>query len=491
MTVSDAETLRKYSRRVQIFHCYWDVHGVHASVLQALSFFFPDYLLPNLKRLDWWTRDPDAAAYIHLFLNPRITSVHLRLPNLNPVYASLVNSLPSLLPPNLCHFGLELDSDSDRVRISNLSACIGVWHHLRSLQISDTDLDGLRHISKLSSLRKLTLGPSIRQLNGINQENLGTITSPSPALRFLTIFGSPQTATRLFLLLRTAKLEKVVMESRLRESVSVPEWREFMESIGAFCDRTSLMCIRIIYPEMSLHDLTFPDIVAPLLQFSMLQDVEIQLPKPFGLSRHDTTKIKEAWPHISLLQFISYDVGFISHPANLSSLLLLASGCPNLRRLALFIDAWDPNDRADLFESLQKEPGLGACNPSLTILDVGVSLIAHKEFVATFLSEVFPNLKYIRSARPRNEPGNTLHHYRWQRIGRILLPMLRMTKKREHQRLAQSEGRIESIKVDEDDDDTIARLRSYWSREDSDLEAESDGYSVDDAFAYESSEESD
>jgi hypothetical protein len=95
-------------------------------------------------------------------------------------------------------------------------------------------------------------------------------------------------------------------------------------------------------------------------------------------------------------------------------------------------------------------------------LNVCYSPISHNEFVAIFLSEIFPNLAHIESANPVDfaiPTGRRIHHRRWQKIGKVLLPTLRMTKKRERQRLSPSGGN--SDQESPDDEEATSRLGAY------------------------------
>lgn len=257
-----------------------------------------------------------------------------------------------------------------------------------------------------------------------------------------------------------------------------------METVDKNVDHYSLRTIHIEFPGIVAFP-QFSDIFSPILGFAGLQKVKIHLMfNAFGLYDDDASKIAKSWPNITSLIFIPEDEdGTVC--SKLSSLVPLAKGCLKLRRLGLCINALNSSDRSSLLHRLQTAE-LDAPHSVLTCLDVGYSPISHKEFVATFLTRIFPNLVHIKSNRYDTEEV-LFYHRRWQRIGQVLLPLLRITARRERNHSMTTERGDELG----DGDNDFERLKFLWSREPNSFDEESDGGTTDEEYPDETEEESD
>jgi hypothetical protein len=129
----------------------------------------------------------------------------------------------------------------------------------------------------------------------------------------------------------------------------------------------------------------------PLLQFHNLEACNVELTSVIEhLSDTLLDTISLAWPRLTCLCFDTFDFTPGPSQCTLEGILLLAKRCPNLRSLAIPFMASVPI-------SWKGRPGEGTVNESMEELDVRRSPIVDPDMVASFLSDIFPNLVRIRS----------------------------------------------------------------------------------------------
>ncbi|KAJ3561739.1 hypothetical protein NP233_g10007 [Leucocoprinus birnbaumii] len=499
LSSADAATIQKYSQRVRVIEIDSEGYRVDEGVFHALGFFFPEYLLPNLKRL--WFYDspsrPPIFQYIRLFICPGLTSLRINLQGLDAQTGSLVNSLPSLITPSALrdfHLLFSLRKKAfGHAHLHCISSCIGTWHNLRNLRLTVADYDAILQASRLPHLRRLMVANLDKQ-QYIDQQEIELISKPFPALRRLTINISLDKGTRLLPLLRGCKLQELKIAQRGPTDNS--SLSDFLAGVGKYLKPDSFQTLWINAPINPPEGVSFGAMVAPFLQYSKLQSFKFKLAQLPPLTAQETLQIKTSWPNLRTLCIAAHD-GLACEGTNLSSLLPLASGLPRLRRLKMDLNAWCPLDRAELFDMYRRSRDFGVCNSPLKYLDVRWSKISHKEFVAAFLSEAFPNLLHIRSLYLGTDDGDERrNHRRWQTVGQVLLPLLRMTKRKEQLRLTHRDDAmdVEGDEEMEEDKDGADRLAPFWSGRmvDDDEDVSSDGNHTDeDGSDFSTDEESD
>ncbi|KAJ3556861.1 hypothetical protein NP233_g11881 [Leucocoprinus birnbaumii] len=480
LSSADAATIQKYSQRVRVIEIDSEGHRVDEGVFHALGFFFPEYLLPNLKRL--WFYDspsrPPIFQYIRLFICPGLTSLRINLQGLDAQTGSLVNSLPSLITPSALrdfHLLFSLRKKAfGHAHLHCISSCIGTWHNLRNLRLTVADYDAILQASRLPHLHRLMVANLDKQ-HYIDQQEIELIPKPFPALRCLTINISLDKGTRLLPLLRGCKLQELKIAQRGPTDNS--SLSDFLAGVGKYLKPDSLQTLWINAP------------INPPRR-SLVRSNGCTLPTIFK------APIKTSWPNLRTLCIAAHD-GLACEGTNLSSLLPFASGLPRLRRLKMDLNAWCPLDRVELFDMYRRSRDFGVCNSPLKYLDVRWSKISHKEFVAAFLSEAFPNLLHIRSLYLGTDDGDERrNHRRWQTVGQVLLPLLRMTKRKEQRRLTHRDDAmdVEGDEEMEEDKDGADRLAPFWSGRivDDDEDVSSDGNHTDeDGSDFSTDEESD
>ncbi|KAF9445524.1 hypothetical protein P691DRAFT_785108 [Macrolepiota fuliginosa MF-IS2] len=227
---------------------------------------------------------------------------------------------------------------------------------------------------------------------------------------------------------------------------------ELIETVARNCHTDSLRNFKLFYPISS--DVAFSTVLRPLLKFHELEHVDIGDFFATKLTNEEVAEIASSLPNIQSLSlpFRAKDIGppFLDwdHSLPTLSILLALAKCTKLRNLSLEIDASDEAVRHILWKKLDKER---IRNYSLRTLSVGWSPISHKEFVASFLSDVFPNLEDVDSSLAIGRDDERRYH-RWQYIGRVLLPMFGWMREREYERMGGSAGSYNDTMEDEGGD---------------------------------------
>ncbi|KAF9451450.1 hypothetical protein P691DRAFT_773118 [Macrolepiota fuliginosa MF-IS2] len=431
LKASDLHVLEKYTPRVRTLIVGSSGPIVPLWVYQALLLSSQHPLLPNLEVLEWRPSSDQVNyfPFVRSFMASGLKDLELVVNFKEYDQVSFLTIVPRLCPniTRLC-LGMTGYRDTLAVGVENFSDIFHDWHNLTTLVVTDLTLDGLVCVAAMSSLRSLEIQRAkclwksslsgdkdpTRLLNALESLN-----PPFPALQSLEITTRMPVAivTNLLALLRNAELIRLTVSV---DSITdtVDDLAKLFLVLAEHCDHGSLKKIifghsnpRVIFPFLVLQ---------PLLQFSALQYIDIELsPAAIGLtvSENQMLQMVSAWPDIRVLR-ITPDAGRnLNSPTTLLALLPIIK-CTKLRHLGLSLDATDAAARRVL-----RDPGRpkGQRNYTLRTLDVGIgSPISHKEFVAKFLSESFPNLDDIASD---GSPDSSTTR-RWRYVARVLLPLL-------------------------------------------------------------------
>jgi hypothetical protein len=168
--------------------------------------------------------------------------------------------------------------------------------------------------------------------------------------------------------------------------------------------------------EVSPHSLD-AHTLSPLLQCRNLERVTINI--SYGHAAIDNSLLKEialAWPCLRDISLHSCHNARLWHSkANLQGLSYLAQHCHSLQSVSLQFDVSLP--------ATTMYPDKGIRCESLTRLDVSYSHVSDPLAVATFLADVFPNLKLHHSYSIRT---------RTRRLGFSILLLARRAKSGVH-----------------------------------------------------------
>lgn len=387
------------------------------TVLQTLSRHKPAItLLPNVRYLAW--KDDDIFSYLHLFLSPSVT--HFTW-NVSPVahnednIAVLFDTLKNICPA-MEHLHLSLESRPLSAKVhAALSNLVSSLHGLRSLECASLSLTNaaLDHLAHLPTLREVSMDLDANY-------DMETLSSKHTFSQILSIDAGLADLAQLNTLINvTASSQMDTISARLRSSPPAPLLWETFESLHHHPSRNSIEKIFIEQTEERPpnHEDYFitANTLRPLLAFSQLTVVTINLNCPFDFDNSLLADMAGAWPQLVQLELITY-YERENVRISLGGLISLIAGCPKLRSLGVVLDA-----RITGFWN-GKRPGLGYTNSAMRSLTFGYSPIGNPTRVASFLSDVFPNVSFIDVLWDGEDenPARRSNFYRWKEAERLI-----------------------------------------------------------------------
>jgi hypothetical protein len=274
--------------------------------------------------------------------------------------------------------------------------------------------DAIRHLANLPNLREVSLFFSDEYAGGFSA--LGMSTTPFPSLRNLTIDGTTFLSGMEFIqgYLRLASLNSI--EVCAEKAPSAGEIFQLFSVLPSHIHTQSLTNICVRHPDFSTYSrigaaLEFRDF-EPLLSFANLQSMWIQIAA--SLERLSDTLLEAmsmAWPRIVGLHLDSFLVAATPSQCTFNGIQHLSKRCPKLTALSITLMASEQI-------SWLSRPREGAVQHKLRVLNVGRSPIHDPAVVASFLSDIFPDLQSIISWSDydRNVPEEVQYRERWRAV---------------------------------------------------------------------------
>jgi hypothetical protein len=364
----------------------------HDTYLDSMLEIIP-YISPNLRQfeLDADVESPSQPALAILsalpFKSPFIENLRI-----TGYTQSLVNEGPILpsFPCGLCHLSTFECPD------------IPVSH------------DAVRHLANLPNLCDISLYFSDKYARGLSRLEMPT--TPFPSLRSLDLAGTSFVSGIEFIqcCLRSALLDSV--DVCAKHAPSGGEIRQLFSALSSHIHPQSLTSIRVRHPDHSTNlgngaALEFGDF-EPLLSFINLNSIWILVPSsPERLSDSLLEAISMAWPQLANFHLDS--IGFMTRATQctLHGILLLAKRCPKLIGLTITF-------RASAQISWNGRPGGGTVHRRMSELNFGRSPIDKAGIVASFLSDVFPDVLSLDAwdDYDRSNPEEVRYWKRWQEV---------------------------------------------------------------------------
>ncbi|KAJ7190366.1 hypothetical protein GGX14DRAFT_605930 [Mycena pura] len=360
---SDWERVLVYAQHVKYLFAdpdFADLSHIFPSVSRWLS-----NMLPNLQGLDWMHQEHDFQ-YIDCFLPPQLTTIFI--PHTSHAALCLLSNLALRCPQlkDLTLFPRDA-SDLRPLAISAVSQCVRSLHSIETLIADIVDQPALEHLSRLSSIRYLSLGGVLPTFPALPRH-----AAPFSSLQKLYFCSEIESTTRFLEWCNKLPLVKFTAECaafstpdevhRLFSAASagishllLTEF-DFSDDYGSFDSSDS-----------ASHRIR-PQSLRSLFCFVNLKSVSVL--SAVGIDLDDTT----------LQSFF----GNTAPRATLQCLEAFPKYCPHLTKLCITFDATViPTSHADL--SLQ----------CLQVLDVEASPISTILPVAQFLTRIFPTLRAI------------------------------------------------------------------------------------------------
>lgn len=349
-------------------------------------------LLPHLTDVCWskWTE----YSYIHLFVSPSIQKCTFN------VTSSLDTSIPllqlSLLPPlvsacpHVTRLTLNGLSRSPWQEIDKGLSTLRRWSSLRFLELWNLPDASMLCVAKFPFLRELI----IKSPRETGEEHLPMHIKGFTKLEYIDIANSSiELPVELISCMSRTPLQTLRLEFG-RDPVAGELSNLFM-SMRRNISQFSLRNLRLDY------DLEKADLVegersisitleelSPLLTFTNLLDVSIELNYEFHLDKEDLRIITSSWPHLQHLKLASLRPSQYWPLISINDFTYFVGQCPSLEGLTIAFDA------SEACLGTEK-PGGGVCYEKIHTLGVLHSPIGDPGNVAAFLSDIFPNLRDI------------------------------------------------------------------------------------------------
>jgi hypothetical protein len=350
---------------------------VDIDVYRAISISCPSSpILPNLRDLTWTVDDDEIFQYIRLFLTPGLTHLHLFF----DWSTSRVSLLPPLkrLCPSITHLDLGCTADSDGI-VDVISNHIFQWEQLEVVEASDLNNQAITRLSTLPRLRKLRC-----QLHDHWQ---GTSRNLSfPTLQELSLIAvEAEDCLSFVACLDGAKLSHVSLHLG-------PEGNYDRHGLLLALQRhVSNSALKEVWLSDDYDDENVipGDILRPLLAFTNLTHLSFCPGSSFATDNSMINDISKACPRLQYLA-LGECSGSNGHTrVTLAGLIPLVQRCPNLHHLEIVFDASNPDYRSHQNQSQS------VSNDNIKEISVGDSRITEPSAVASFLSNIFPELHAI------------------------------------------------------------------------------------------------
>ncbi|KIM74521.1 hypothetical protein PILCRDRAFT_14411 [Piloderma croceum F 1598] len=373
-------------------------------------------LLQNLSELSFRQYSGGVSLRdVWVFLGPRLKTLHLSSFSCFEDLETFAIALKARCPA-VEHLYISSGDLSMRTK-SCMSDLICSLSSLRTLSCEGVTSDShtLKYLSSLPFLRSL----NVRLPGRLAQEgflNSSSIMLPFLAVRHLDVSVASitnagellQVTSRSFYLKSLlVTFDRIVpTPEQLHAFFTIMQRTNVCDTLTTFALQDHVEINRVSSHSLDTHTLS------PLLQCRNLEHVSINI--SYGHAAIDNSLLKEitlAWPCLRYISLHPYQKARLSHSkANLQGLSYLAQHCHSLQSVSLQFDVSLPATAMYLDKGIRCE--------SLTQLFVSHSYVSDPLAVATFLANVFPNLKLNHSYLIRTRMGprtvwnsEVLHNY--------------------------------------------------------------------------------
>ncbi|KAL1716819.1 hypothetical protein EV715DRAFT_204460 [Schizophyllum commune] len=418
ITAFDVQRVRIYAGFITFFDFLDSIVGLSPTNIAKLAAVVGgDVLLPNLRNLFCGGPSRFSAALPYL-LSPVLCEVSICLGERDQNLADAatdetyaMNLLKARGPASITTLSLQADEDYP------LAELLAGWDSLQKLNIfGDVDDAVLSAVANLPALQTFGLQGRSRPL----PVSVPTHWRAQATMRSLLV-SDAQIASALEYVhrFRSSPLEMIMISSVPHSSQNA--LRDLCHAIGQFDSVQSLRRVHISTDILDDSDLpALEDSPAcemrdmePLLAFHGLTALSVSPVRVLALHDEDVLRIAQACPNLETL-FLGCAKW---HAPTLTALSLvhLARHTPRLRDLSLTFDATD----------VSIPDGMTLPPPQLTLwtLYVIASPIESEYAVASFLSRLFPGLKWLRVYRPSQRDRDQAEVQRrklWKRVEEAL-----------------------------------------------------------------------
>lgn len=377
------------------------VQGSYSSI----SSFLPKGVFSNLRHLEWASGGADLT-YLSLFLSPSVHYLSLECWS----YPLLTSNL-AVYSPDISHFDVCLPNEDDngvaKLDEGEVAHLLRTWN-LRHLRAEGLDYGPLADLDRWPSLLSLDL--KFRD-EGLKSQSIDFHPMSFAALQVLHLYNVDMHV--VIALLRNSTFDSLD-ELCLNPIHTVSrDWPELYRAANSAIIRPELMTTFVIElgdPNTSLkhlHEASGPmtdEDLLPFFQFRNLTMLVLRHPGGFDVGSSTIECLAEALPHLTTFKLSSMRQPQCQPRAGLHVLESLAMHCPDLRSVALTLDA-----RGTSFRS----PSSTYKPVALRWLSVQWSPIRSPRAVTGYLFSWFPELGYVSSSWKR---CTLTSRKRWDRI---------------------------------------------------------------------------
>jgi hypothetical protein len=392
---SDLDRYLFYGKRIRTLRIGpYDLQRIDPGVFRAIAIFLDVshpgcVVLPNWRELEAWCFDTRQETLWEIipYLSPSIQKFHLHYSTgeQNLPALALVNALPSR-SPFITQLHISGDPGSGENSILSTLACR--FLHITSFESRNISIndDAIRHLASLPNLHDISLWfeDGVYSIPDMPAE-------PFSSLQKFTLNGwSIMDGVNFFRTwLRSVSLNSITLCAYGGLSPGEPRQLFSAFSSPSLCRSLTYLCVRHSDESESIDNPPLEhNEFEPLLQFMNLEVLYFETESSLECLSDDTLEaMSRAWPRLKALHFQS-DFGAKPSQSTLNGFLFLVQRCPNLRSIILPFTA-------STKVSWKGRPGGGAVSLHMELLDVRRSPIADPGMVASFLSDIFPNLKTI------------------------------------------------------------------------------------------------
>ncbi|KAJ7148206.1 hypothetical protein C8R46DRAFT_1199154 [Mycena filopes] len=373
-------------------------------VCQALRTCCPlqQPMFPKLQEIHWFDWRAQSLPVFAMFLSPRLRRI-----GFVPDSMAQLSILPTLglMYPNLTHLDLRgpRRHSFENVDIA-LPSVLGLLISLKNLQellLPSADARIIEYLARLPALEELVVDEVL-----LTALTSGTPSHPRfPALQVLSLWSTtPDVAIMLVSALqsRALVLLNLVFDHVFPDAETTTRLLAAIAALGPAAHETiTTLHIEDEWTEARPHanvpdedefDVYLVDGEALRVLFPFSNLVSITLKPYHGVDLDDAlvADMARAWPLIEELQIVfgadTHEAPFALREITLRGLHALATHCPHLRVLEIYMDASTIPD----FDTMPIQT-------SLTKLDVLCSPVVAPYAVGRFLRSMFPNLRILQS----------------------------------------------------------------------------------------------
>jgi hypothetical protein len=281
---------------------------VSMEAFRALSHSKPIHLVnmcPNICILNWNGAFIDGNnynfPYISLFLGPKTKKIVWNMDGADIACMSILRSLPRDCP-RLTDIVFGCDGEQPRFSADAVADAVCDWHSLERFRWTNTFSNhGLIHLANLPSLREIDI--YVAELSSDWQACLPTLCQPTFRSLCEAEIRSEHlsSCTSLIdLMSPSAPLTSIIVHTMQHDEA--PAVAHFIQVLTAHCSHFVLttLCITVSGAPTN-QDVIDEDILRPLLIFSNMESVKIQLRFAYNLGNGILEDIAASWRRLRVL----------------------------------------------------------------------------------------------------------------------------------------------------------------------------------------------